>query len=157
VRLGRRLHDDSNMGSTLTCCRLAGDVLLVGHVGDSAAYLLGPEDGIRRLTRDDTPVSGLIEAGLLTADEGRRHPMAHLLTQALGYGPLTPHVDEVRVEPGAVVMVCSDGLSDVVDDTDLAGALGDEPEAAAGTLLDLALATGAPDNVTVVVGRVESG
>jgi serine/threonine protein phosphatase PrpC len=157
VRLARRLHEDSDMGTTLTCCLLEEERLLVGHVGDSRAYLLRPDEGMLRLTGDDTPVQGLVERGVLSENEARRHPLGHSLVQAVGYGPLSPQVAALPAEAGDLVMLCSDGLSDLLPTADLVATLASQPEPAraADGLIESALETGAPDNVTVVIGRVE--
>jgi protein phosphatase len=147
--------DRQGMATTLTAFRLDGDSVVVAHIGDSRGYLL--RDGeLRRLTRDDSLVQDLVDAGALTATEAAVHPARSVLMQALGGGPVEPHVGRLDAHPGDRYLVCSDGLSDYVDEAVIAGILVDQPEPAAccAALVEAALAVGAPDNVSCVVADV---
>jgi serine/threonine protein phosphatase PrpC len=120
--------------------------------GDSRAYLLR-EGRLARLTRDHTQVQDRVERGLLSPDEARTHPMAHVLTRAVGVGP---ELELARADgaawPGDTFLLCSDGLHGVAEDAEIAAALaGKSPSVACEALLALAYERGAPDNVTVVV------
>jgi protein phosphatase len=160
---GRRIHEQAarvpdrhGMGTTVTVLRfLAGGRALVAHVGDSRAYRL--RDGeLRRLTRDHTWVQEQLDRGLLSEAGARRHPASGVLTRALGTEPrVAPDVAEVDWRVGDFFLLCSDGLSGPVAESDIARALRDspDPEAAARALVGLANEAGAPDNVTVVVVR----
>jgi PPM family protein phosphatase len=140
------------MGTTVTALVLAQGQIGLVHVGDSRAYLL--HDGeLQQLTRDDTFVQGLVDEGVLTPDEARRHPRRSLVTRAVQGHPVQPSCALLPVRPGDRYLLCSDGLSDVVEDAAIADVLRGCHEVArcAQDLVDLALAAGAPDNVTVIV------
>ena len=146
----------AGMGTTLTAVALAdeGDYALV-NIGDSRTYLL--RDGaLSRLTRDDSLVQRLLDGGHLTEAQARAHPQRSLVLEALDGSAREPApVTTFAAREGDRLLLCSDGLSDVVDDELLAGALASgPPDACAERLVELALAAGARDNVTVVVADV---
>jgi len=151
---------DSNlrgMGTTLTAGTLvAGDTLLLGHVGDSRAYLL--HDGeLRQVTEDHSLVEELVREGRLTADEAAVHPQRSIITRALGLDPsVDVDVYPVELVPGDRLLLCSDGLSGMVQPDDIAATLRreDDPVRAAAQLVDAANQAGGEDNITVVVVAV---
>jgi serine/threonine protein phosphatase PrpC len=159
VRLARAIEQDRDlrgMASTLTALRLDGASVLVLHVGDSRAYV--SRDGeVTRLTRDDSLVQGLIDLGELTDAEAQRHPARSVVLQALDGGSVRPHVTTRPADPGDRYLVCSDGLSDYVSESSIGRILAGTAELAAccSTLVDAALAVGAPDNVSCVVADVQ--
>jgi serine/threonine protein phosphatase PrpC len=142
------------MGTTLTAGTLVtGGTLLIGHVGDSRAYLF--RDGtLRRLTTDHSHVEELVRDGKITEDEAAVHPMRSVITRALGIDE-TVDVDVYPVElaPGDLVVLCSDGLTDMVHEDAIAAELRRESDAtrAATRLVDTANRAGGVDNITVVV------
>jgi PPM family protein phosphatase len=145
------------MGTTLTAGTLAaGGTLIVGHVGDSRAYLL--HDGeLRRLTTDHSLVEELVRDGRLTADEAAVHPLRSRITRALGVDPsVEVDVYPVELTPGDRLLLCSDGLTGMVQADDIAAALRREldPTRAATALVDAANAAGGEDNITVVIVAV---
>ncbi len=154
--LERARLDDGlrGMGTTITAGVLGDDgVLLVGHVGDSRAYLL--RDGeLSRITTDHSLVEELMAAGELTEEEAERDPRRSMITRALG---LDADVDvdlyPVSLSPGDRVMMCSDGLTTMVSEGDLVGILSGagEPAVVAQRLVDAANAAGGVDNTTVLV------
>lgn len=157
-RLTQAINEDHGllgMASTLTALRLDGSSLMVLHVGDSRAYMLRKSE-CTRLTRDDSVVQGLVDAGAITEAEALQHPSRSVVSQALDGGPVSPHVTTQEVLPGDRYLVCSDGLSDYVSEASighiLAG-LGDRSLCCT-ALVDAALAVGAPDNVSCVVADV---
>jgi serine/threonine protein phosphatase PrpC len=144
-------------GTTVTAGLLTGDQLGLLHVGDSRGYLLAagaPE--MVRLTRDDTFVQLLVDRGALTAEEARGHPRRSVITQAVQGEPYRPATAILPVEAGDRFLLCSDGLSDYVDDPTIGRTLREirDPQACAKELIELALAAGTFDNVTVVVADV---
>jgi hypothetical protein len=125
-------------------------------VGDSRAFLVH-EGQIYRLTRDHSIVQEMVNRGILTAEQAAHHPDANRITRALG---VAAEVEaELRPQPvqhvtGDTFVLCSDGLSDMVDDQDILSIAGNEPPAqAVGRLVDLANARGGHDNVTVAILR----
>jgi protein phosphatase len=140
------------MGTTVTALLLAGDQLALLHVGDSRGYLL--RDGaLARLTRDDTFVQALVDSGMISPTDARAHPQRSIITQAVQGGTFEPTGALLTPLPGDRYLLCSDGLSDYVEDDEIAAALRGyaDPQTCASQLVGLALRAGAPDNVTVVV------
>jgi protein phosphatase len=157
----KSLTDDDlrGMGTTITAATFAtGDTLLVGHVGDSRAYLMRDGD-LRQLTTDHSRVQELVDDGRLTAEEAAVHPMRNIITRAIGMDE-TVEVDVYPVEllVGDRVLFCSDGLTDMLQDDFLGTELRreDDPARAASNLVDAANRAGGIDNITVLVlGVVE--
>ena len=154
-------HDQAfrGMGTTLTAARTMGRHLQIVHVGDSRAYLLR---GTRllRLTRDHTYVQLLLDTGQLSAEEAADFGGRHLLVNALGGVSEDVEVDvsQLKLTSGDRLLLCSDGLTDLVDDETIREALIGTRESAEGCrrLVDLALAAGGRDNVTVVIASYTS-
>jgi protein phosphatase len=158
-RLARAVERDprrDGMGTTMTALLLSDDTVALVHVGDSRAYRL--HDGtLEQLTRDHTFVQLLVEIGDLSPEAAEHHPHRHVIVKALqGSGDAVAADVQVRpAVPGERYLLCSDGLSDCVGRDAISAALGlPEPHAAADALVELALAAGAPDNVTCVVADV---
>jgi protein phosphatase len=143
------------MATTLTALRLDGASVVIAHVGDSRAYRLR-EGQWRQLTRDDSLVQDLVDAGAITAEQAERHPARSVVMQALGSGAVQPHIGVLDAVPGDRFLVCSDGLSDYVAAAEIARLVGGggDPAACCDALIDAALAAGAPDNVSCVVADV---
>ncbi len=140
------------MGTTVTAMLAFEDQIALVHVGDSRAYLL--RDGeLVQVTADDTYVQMLVDRGELTRAEARNHPQRALVTQALQGGPMDPYSAILLLAAPDRVLICSDGLSDYVDDDDIAETLRTcpDPQEAADQLVKLTLSAGAPDNVTAIV------
>lgn len=141
------------MGTTLVAALVTDQTCYVVNVGDSRAYLVSA-DGIRRITRDHSLVEDLVERGEITPDQARTHPQKNLITRALGAAEAAKAdlFEEPRV-PGAFLLLCSDGLSNVVTDQEILYEIvhGGEPSDCCKRLLDTALGRGAPDNVTAVL------
>jgi PPM family protein phosphatase len=158
-RLGEAVQRDPSrrgMATTLTALRLDGESLLVLHVGDSRAYRLR-DDEWTRLTRDDSLVQDLVDTGAITPDEATRHPARSVVLQALNGGPVQPHVHTHDVRTGDRYLVCSDGLTDYVDEATITGIVAgsaDSPSCCT-SLVQAALDVGAPDNVSCVVAEVQ--
>lgn len=143
------------MSTTLTAVALHGDAYAVANIGDSRAYLL--RDGeLRQITRDDSYVQELIDGGHITEAEARDHPHRSVVMQALdGSEASRPTITREDARPGDRVLVCSDGLSDLVEDGKLREALRlPSLTDCAETLIRLALSAGGRDNVSVAVADV---
>jgi protein phosphatase len=148
----------SGMGTTLTAVVVAGGSrLLVGHVGDSRAYLL--RDGnLQQLTDDHSLVGELVREGRLTAEQAESHPQKAIVTRALGTdSEVDVDVYTVDVKVGDRVILCSDGLTDMVRERDIERIARSEidPQRAAERLVDAANSAGGVDNITVIVLLVE--
>lgn len=148
------------MGTTLTACVLdPSGVMNLGHIGDSRAYRF--RNGVlEQLTVDHTWVQREVDAGRISAQAARTHALSHVITQALGVDENdTPDILEDTALPGDLLLLCSDGLTGMVDDTQIAELLAVEaplPELA-NTLIRTANVNGGVDNITVVLVRVLSG
>lgn len=145
--------DERGMGTTCTAAIVSPDRLAIAHVGDSRAYLLR-DRRLQRLTRDQTLVANLVEAGVLKPTEVDRFPYRHVLAQALGtQRHVEPVVSDVELREGDRVLLCSDGLHGPVSEAKIAAIMTNTADVAdvAQGLIAAALAAGGPDNVTVVV------
>lgn len=150
--------DLTGMGTTVTGLYWLGDRVGTVHVGDSRAYLL--RDGsLTQITHDHTYVQALVDAGRISEEEAMVHPRRSLLMRALdGMNPVEADVSVHDARAGDRFLLCTDGLSGVLSNTEIAMLLGDgEPTGCVTRLVDLALERGAPDNVTVVVADVVDG
>jgi len=147
------------MGTTLTIACTLGSDLIIGHVGDSRAYLLRGNT-LKQLTTDHTLAQTLIDAGIAERDDPAPRSMRHVLTAALGSlsGRIEPQIQHLKVLQGDQLLLCTDGLTEMVEDKTLAQALSEaeSAQAACENLIDLAIAAGGVDNVTAVVHRFGS-
>lgn len=143
------------MGTTLTAILFAGSRIGLCHVGDSRGYLY--RDGqLSQITRDDTFVQSLVDEGRITPEQAHSHPQRSLIMRALTGQAVEPTLIMREARAGDRYLLCSDGLSDVVSEETLADTLGsiEDHKACADRLIELALRSGGPDNVTVVVADV---
>ncbi|KAA0265732.1 MAG: Stp1/IreP family PP2C-type Ser/Thr phosphatase, partial [Acidobacteria bacterium] len=148
----------SGMGTTLTAALVHGDEISFGHVGDSRAYVF--RDGrLRQITNDHSLVEELRRQGKLTRDQAADHPQRSVITRALGPEPAVD-VDTLTfsARPGDVFLLCSDGLTTMLDDEDVAAVLDREEDLAraARRLVREANERGGRDNITVVLFRLEA-
>jgi PPM family protein phosphatase len=144
------------MGTTLTMAYSVARDLYIVHAGDSRAYLMR-EGVLDKVTSDHTLVQMLVDAGQISADEAKHHSRRNVVTNVIG-GPergIYAEIHKAEIADGDVLLLCSDGLTEPVDEARIAGVLTQktDPEEACKALLDLALENGAPDNVTIVVAR----
>jgi serine/threonine protein phosphatase PrpC len=149
----------AGMGTTVTAALVDAEAgtVAIGHVGDSRAYLLR-RGSLEQLTTDHSLVAELVQSGVLTPEEAERHPQRSAITRALGT-EATVDVDGFTVvaEPGDLFLICSDGLSSMLSDDEMAAAIEDadgDPDAAADALIRAANARGGEDNVTVVLFEI---
>lgn len=152
--------DYRGMGTTLTAVLFEGRRLHLGHTGDSRAYLV--RDGqLRQLTTDHTLVQHLIDEGQITPAEAAIHPQRSIITRAIGVAAdVQVDTETFEIQSGDRLLLCSDGLTGVVPDEQLAQLLleVESPQALAETLIERANAGGGHDNITaVVVDFVEEG
>ena len=155
-QLGESERALRGMGTTLTVTASLGTDLILSHIGDSRAYLFRNEK-LHQLTSDHTLAQAFIDAGIAGPDDTATRAMRHVLTAALGSTgvPTDPQVLRLHLNEGDQVLLCTDGLSEMVSDEAIASVLTatDSSTAACQTLVDLALDEGGKDNVTVVLGR----
>jgi len=156
----RERAEYDGMATTVVAVLLDGDVANVAHVGDSRLYL-ARAGGFSQVTSDHSWVNEQIRAGMISPDQARTHPLRNVVTRALGgRGELLVDVQSIRLEDGDTLLLCSDGLTTMVPDPDIAGILiasGTDTAAAAHALVDEANARGGEDNITVVLVRAAAG
>jgi serine/threonine protein phosphatase PrpC len=146
----RRIGELRDMGSTVVALRLTRDDAVIAHVGDSRVYRL--RDGaLAQLTIDHSMVAQL-EASGIKPDPS--FPWRHVVTRALGTQTSEPEVQRQEIAAGDVFLLCSDGLSEVLEAEQIAALLAAPAEAACRALVDAAFAAGSRDNISVVVVRV---
>lgn len=144
------------MGTTLTMAVASGRRLFVAHAGDSRGYLHSAGK-LRQLTADHTFAADMVRAGMITRSQQDHHPWRHVVTNLLGGSEpgVRAEVHLLDLHPGDVLLLCTDGLTDMVTDEVIAAVLTSEPdpETACRRLIDEANRNGGEDNVTAVVAR----
>ena len=149
--------EQRGMGATLTVVWVDDAKLSIAHVGDSRAYLLR-SGNLQQLTNDHSLVAEQVRRGLITPQQAEESEMQSVLLRALGAHPdVEVDVDEVAVVPNDVLLLCSDGLTRMVTEPEIAGTLQAEtnPASAAQKLIELANGNGGLDNITVIVARFQ--
>jgi protein phosphatase len=146
----------SGMGTTMTVARSVSDLLVIGHIGDSRAYLFR-EGTLHQLTKDHTIPQTLVDAGQMTREEAATHSLRHVLSRWLG-GPATlseGDFQHIQLVDNDRLMLCTDGLTEMVEPGTIASILGSATSAkkACDNLVKQALKNGGRDNVTVVLAR----
>jgi protein phosphatase len=151
-----RLH---GYGTTMTVAWNLGKNLFVGHIGDSRAYL-HRQHKLCQLTRDHTMAQALADHGQVSQAEVAKHRLRHVLTRSLGdrVAEVKPDIQQVVLDAGDRLLLCSDGLTDMISDSAIAAILdgGETAEKTCKALVDAALAAGGKDNVTVIVARYDT-
>ncbi len=157
ISQSRRRADSLPMGTTMVALRVVDNKFELAWVGDSRAYLWNGQ--LRQLSSDHSYVQELIDQGAITPEQARSHPHRNVVTQALGVtDPESLKVETISGElrPGFQILLCSDGLTEEVDDASIAGLLGQSELSAqecVDHLISTALDGGGSDNVTVVLLR----
>ncbi len=164
-RIYRHALDDpavAGMGTTVTALLVDGDAgaIVIGHVGDSRAYRF--RDGaLTQLTEDHSLVAELVRTGRLAPEDAEQHPHRSVITRAVGTEPsVEVDVCTIAAEPGDLYVICSDGLTDMLRDSQIAdavGGAGGEPSAVTEALVSAANRAGGIDNVTVVAFEIVEG
>jgi protein phosphatase len=146
----------AGMGTTVTAVVVAGPKAFVAHVGDSRCYLTRRER-IYQITEDHSLVNEQLKAGAITPDEARHSRFRNIITRSVGFeSDVAVDLMGVDLEPGDRIVVCCDGLSNLVDDTEILEIISTLPlDGAPKALVDLANDRGGDDNVTVVVIHVQ--
>lgn len=147
------------MGTTIVCALADAKQVHFVHVGDSRAYLLS-KDEFRQVTKDHSLVAELVRRGQLTEDEAKTHPRRNIVTRSLGTEPRsTPDLDSVQWQPGDAILLCSDGLTNLVDDVELTEFLRRSQQcvkqetlsSVLDDMIELVLERGGSDNVTALI------
>ncbi|MDX6481788.1 MAG: family protein phosphatase [Gaiellaceae bacterium] len=163
----RRIYDRattdptaSGMGTTMTVALVEGMTVVIGHVGDSRAYLVRG-DSMEQLTEDHSLVNELLKSGKLSEEEAHIHPQRSVITRAVGTDPdVDVDAFTIDAEDGDVFLICSDGLTDMVEDVDILELVDqnrDDLEKAVRALVQFANKEGGEDNITAVAFRISAG
>ena len=149
----QQFEDFTGMGTTLVAVLLRNKQVTVVNVGDSRAYAINP-DGVTQLTEDHSLVQLMVKNGELTKEQARSYPGKNLITRAIGTEPVVePDIFHHKVERGDCLLLCTDGLSNIIDEQEMLFEVvhGDEKKQCCQRLLDIAKNRGAPDNVTSIL------
>ena len=146
--------DLSGMGTTVTAVLVDGATAFVAHVGDSRCYLLR-EGRIYQVSEDHSLVNEQLKAGAISADEARTSRFKNIITRSVGFEQqVVVDLMGLDLEPGDALVVCCDGLSNLVDDPEILSIVSESPiDLAPGRLVALANDRGGDDNITVIVVR----
>lgn len=154
IKAAKERPELAGLGTTLSAIVMVDDYAVIGHIGDSRIYLFR-DDALTQITADHTFVQRLVDSGRITPEEARYHPRRSVLMRVLSDMDPDPELDMfvMHTQPGDRWLLCSDGLSGVVDEAHILKAMrqGSAPGRTADNLLKQALDGGAPDNVTIVI------
>jgi protein phosphatase len=144
--------DLKGMGTTVIAAILIDQHFYIAHVGDSRAYFIKPE-GIEQITKDHSIVQAMVEKGQLTQNEARTHPRKHFITRALGVeDSVECDYSELIVENGARILICTDGLTNMIETDDIYKIVQlNNSENAPEKLIHAANMAGGSDNITAVI------
>jgi len=149
----RRNPERETMGSTVVASLVHGPKVTLAHVGDSRAYVLGPE-GIRQVTRDHSWVAEQVANGVLSPSEARVHPFRNVITQALGNGgELEVEIQDFELSKSERLLLCSDGLSGMIGDKQIWDIVesSEDIKSAINSLISTAREHGGEDNITAIL------
>lgn len=152
--------DYSGMGTTFVAASLVENHVYISNVGDSRLYLIGRD--IRQITRDHSLVEDMVRMGMLEKEEARTHYKKNVITKAIGVADdktSTPDIFEIEVEKGDKLLLCSDGLTNMVEDYDIKRIVknSDSIETAVRELIRQANENGGKDNISAILVEPEIG
>lgn len=159
IKVYDRAYSDINckgMGSTIVGALVKDGHAIICNIGDSRAYLIA-ESKATLLTHDHSFVQQLVDQGSITPEQAKKHPHKNIITRALGSSvAVMTDIFEYDIRAGEVLLLCTDGMSNVIEDTELFDLCSkyETPEEICQGLLELTLERGAPDNVTIVTATV---
>lgn len=140
----------AGMGTTMVAVTIVGHYAYVANVGDSRLYIA--TDKLEQVTRDHSLIAEMVRIGELTPEEARNHPDKNIITRAIGTaGEVKIDFFDVKLEPGNQIVMCSDGLSNMVPDEEIYETIQEKEGNKAQKLIDMANANGGKDNITVIV------
>jgi serine/threonine protein phosphatase PrpC len=159
IAKGKTEEELDGMASTLVAVVLKNDRMYFANVGDSRGYLID-ENQISQFTEDHSFVASLIKAGAITEEEALHHPEGHIITRAIGLGPelqVDTSQTHTKVKKGQYILLCCDGLWGVVPNDEILNAVYKHraPDVVCEKLVEKANKNGGPDNITVIVARID--
>lgn len=147
----KEVPDLEGMGTTLEVCLIYNNKAYIGHVGDSRIYRIR-KNVIRKLTKDHSYVQQLVEDKKITREEAKSHPKKNMLTKALGcIAYVEPDIRARNFEKGDIFIICSDGLTNMVDESKIYDLVTNDVNTAADKLINLANEAGGYDNITIII------
>jgi serine/threonine protein phosphatase PrpC len=148
--------DFEGMGTTFVAATIIDDVIYIANIGDSRLYIIGDE--IKQITQDHSLVEEMVKTGEIDRKDVRFHPNKNIITRALGANKnVIPDYFEVDLQKGNIVLMCSDGLSNMIDDMEIEKIViehTDDLETIAKTLVDTANENGGRDNISIVIVKL---
>lgn len=139
------------MGSTATVAVFSCRQVIIGQIGDSRAYLFRAGT-LKQITKDHSYVQLLVDNGYISNEEARHHPQKNIITRAIGTeAAVEPDVYAISFKDGDMLLLCTDGLNNVVTDDEIAAIISRDIETAAERLVDAALQAGGTDNISVII------
>lgn len=147
--------DYEGMGTTFVVATILDNKMYVANIGDSRLYVIGKE--IRQITEDHSLVEAMVKTGKLDRKEAKQHPNKNIITKALGANTeVEPDFFEVDLEEGDTVLMCSDGLTNMLDDEDIVDIIRahEDPQAAADALVKTANKNGGIDNISIILVKI---
>ena len=152
----QQFEEFAGMGTTLVAALIHGKYATIINIGDSRAYSI-KQDGVRQVTQDHSLVQMMVTRGELTPEQARNYPGKNLITRAIGTEPVVEcDVFHSKVESGECMLLCTDGLSNLVDEQEILFEVvhGINKQSSGQRLLEIAKNRGAPDNVTCVLIQI---
>lgn len=147
----------STMATTIAALHISGNIATIGHVGDSRVYRILPDGTLQRETADHSVVEEEVRAGRMTPEQALVHPSRNIISRALGAeGNVDVDLKTIMIEPGTMFLLCSDGITRHIDDSELTQLFNDEiePDVLVGQMKVRCYERGAEDNLTAVVVRI---
>lgn len=155
--LSRTNDKFEGMGTTVEICVISQDTAYIAHIGDSRVYKITEDGNIKKLTKDHSLVEYMIDAGTITPEEAATHPQKNIITKALGTSPeVEADIISCSLSEGDIILMCSDGLSNMLGEDDLVSVVLSEEElsARAEKLINMANDAGGKDNITVILAQI---
>jgi len=155
---GQQNPQYQGMGTTVTAAVVLENIVYIGHVGDSRAHISNEREFIQ-VTKDHTLVQEMVDDGKITDDEARVHPQKNILTRIVGmYPDVDADIIRVRLDEGDHLLVCSDGLTDIVPDEEIHAIVLDykDPQTICDALVEEANERGGFDNISVILGKFDA-
>ena len=151
--LARSFPEFEGMGTTLVAATIIDNTLYTANIGDSRLYIL--RDSLRQITEDHSLVEEMVKSGEIEKNEVRSHPNRNIITRALGIGKdIRPDYFEIELEPDDIILMCSDGLTNMLEDSEIEYMIKKNrgnPDKAAMELLTRANESGGRDNITILI------